>query len=323
MVITYQQVFSVTNIGDELREGQAVNFTPCPAVKSLRQLLADHSFFGGGKVQGTGPLYRPWDRNLHEFNRHHAGLAVDIMLNQGSASEVALGQQLVLLFRRNVTTMKWRSIIYQNVTFSPGGGASDGGGHMDHIHIDWHNTDNVQWHMGIRSVPLRKSPTAVIQLPLVQGNKIAKSIAWTTEAMTDFTAAAALKSEIADLMAKHDHGELSKMPFNAASVSSGTTTFNTIYRQLPGKWAVAIGNWNGFFYFDGTGNVSWAESDYSQKHAGRWTVNGNRVEWKFRDVGDFRTFTIPLPLNTTKASGTILPAGQGWFTMSKSGMGIA
>lgn len=323
MVITYQQVFSVTNIGDELREGQAVNFTPCPAVKSLRQLLADQSFFGGGKVQGTGPLYRPWDRNTHEFNRHHAGLAVDIMLNQGNTSEVALGQQLVLLFRRNVSTMKWQSIIYQNVTFSPGGGTSDGGDHRDHIHIDWHNSKNVQWHTGITSVPLRKNPTTVIQLPLVQGNKIAKSIDWTSEATTDFSAAGTLKSEIADLMARHGRGELSKIPFSAASLSGGTTTLNTIHRQLPGRWAVAIGDWSGIFIFDANGGVSWAENDYSQKHSGRWAVNGNRLEWKFRDPGDFRTFTMPLPLNTPKASGTILPAGQGWFTMSKSGMGVA
>jgi len=323
MVITYQQVFSVTNIGDELREGQGVNFTPCPAVKSLRQLLADHSFFGGSKIQGTGPLYRSWDRNLHEFNRHHAGLAVDIMLNQGSASEVALGQQLVLLFRRNVGAMKWRSIIYQNVTLSPGGGASNEGGHMDHIHIDWHDTNNVQWLMGITSVPLRKKDTTVIQLPLVQGNKIAKSIAWTSEATKDFAAEAALKSELADLMARHGRGELSKIPFDASSISGGTTTLNNIHRQLAGKWAVTIGDWRGFFFFDANGGVSWAESDYSQKHAGRWSVNGSRLEWKFRDPGDFRVFTISLPLNTAKASGTILPAGQGWFTMSKSSLGIA
>jgi hypothetical protein len=321
VIITYQQVFSVTNIGDELRDGQGVNFTPCPAVKALRQILSGHSFFGGGKVQGTGPLYRPWDRNLHEFNRHHAGLAVDIMLNQGSASEVALGQQLVLLFRRHVGTMRWRSIIYQNVTFSPGGGATNGGDHRDHIHIDWHDSNNVQWHNGITSVPLRKSNGTVINLPLVQGNKIAKSIQWTAEALTDFTGAAALKSELADLMGKHSRGELTKTTWDAASLSGGPTSLNTIYLQLPGRWTVAIGNWTGLFFFDGKGGVSWAESDYSTKHAGRWSVNGRQLEWKFRDPGDFRTFTVPLPLNTGRVSGTILPSGQGWFTMSKASVG--
>jgi hypothetical protein len=63
MVITYQQVFGVTNIGDELKEGQQVNFTPCPAVKSLRQLLADHSFFGGG----NGEVRCLWDNVAPSF----------------------------------------------------------------------------------------------------------------------------------------------------------------------------------------------------------------------------------------------------------------
>src|SRR5207248_682678 len=144
MIITYQQVFKVTNIGDELSEARGLTYTPCPAVTALRNFLTAQKFLSGGKVQGTGPLYRPWDRvkpNSHEFNRHHGGLAVDIMLDPKSAKEIALGQQLVLLFRRNVGVMKWRSIIYQNVQFGPGGGATDGGDHYDHIHIDWHNTN--------------------------------------------------------------------------------------------------------------------------------------------------------------------------------------
>ena len=107
------------------------------------------------------------------------------------------------------------------------------------------------------------------------------------------------------------------------SVSGGTTTLNTIHRQLAGRWAIGIGDWHGFFFFDANGGVSWAESDYSRKHAGRWSVSGSRLEWKFRDPGDFRTFTISLPLNTTEASGTILPAGQGWFTMRKPDTGCA
>ena len=52
-------------------------------------------------------------------------------------------------------------------------------------------------------------------------------------------------------------------------------------------------------------------------------VKGGRLEWKFNDPGDIRTFTVPLPLIASKVSGTILPAGQGWFTMAKSGGGIA
>jgi hypothetical protein len=44
MIVTYQKVFAVTNIGDELKEGQAVNYTPCPAVAALRKLLTVHPF---------------------------------------------------------------------------------------------------------------------------------------------------------------------------------------------------------------------------------------------------------------------------------------
>jgi hypothetical protein len=86
--------------------------------------------------------------------------------------------------------------------------------------------------------------------------------------------------------------------------------------QLAGRWAVAIGGWKGLFFFDAKGGVSWAASDTSPRHAGRWAVKGNRLEWKFNQPGDIRTFTVPLPLSS-KSSGTILPAGQGWFTMSR------
>jgi hypothetical protein len=118
----------------------------------------------------------------------------------------------------------------------------------------------------------------------------------------------------------HDGIDLKTLPPMAGpfkpppTVSGGTSALG----QLAGKWSVAIGDWKGLFFFDANGGVSWAESDYSQKHSGRWSVNGNNLEWKFQDPGDFRTFTLPLPLNATNASGTILPAGQGWFTMSKS-----
>jgi len=103
-------------------------------------------------------------------------------------------------------------------------------------------------------------------------------------------------------------------------VSSGTAAHGADVSQLFGGWSVTIGSWTGFFFFDANGNVSWAEDQSSQGHAGHWSVNGGRLEWKFRDPGDFRTFTLPLPLITANAVGTILPAGQGWFTMSKHGV---
>jgi hypothetical protein len=86
--------------------------------------------------------------------------------------------------------------------------------------------------------------------------------------------------------------------------------------QLAGKWRVAIGTWNGFFFFKAKGDISWADSDDSMKHEGTWSEYNGRLVWWFFDKGDFRIFTLPLPLSTGNADGTILPAGQGRFTMS-------
>jgi hypothetical protein len=322
--ITYQQVFSVTNIGDELVEGQVPTYRSCPAVVALRGFLTANTFLSesSGRVQGTGPLYRPWDGNTHEYNRHHAGLAVDVMLDPKNDAHVALGQQLVILFRRNQTTMRWRSMIYQNVTFSPGGG-SDGGDHYDHIHIDWHNPANVKWKENITSVPLRKSG-AVINLPLKQVNRIAASITWPAEADIDFSSATTLKTEISELLGRHGRSELTKITWNASALAAAqTTTLNLLRHQLPGRWYVTIGDWNGLFIFEAAGNVAWSEDTDSPRHSGRWSVNGNRLEWKFRDVGDFRTFTAPLPLSQGRVSGSIFPVGQGWFSMSRDGGAMA
>lgn len=124
-------------------------------------------------------------------------------------------------------------------------------------------------------------------------------------------------------------GDLNKLPpingpFKPPPAEPGAqTTINTVPMSLPGRWMVTIGNWQGIFVFDKSGGVFWANNDHAPKHVGRWSVNGTRLEWNFKDPGDFRTFTVQLPLNPTAVSGTILPSGQGWFTMSKSNVGVA
>ena len=44
---------------------------------------------------------------------------------------------------------------------------------------------------------------------------------------------------------------------------------------------------------------------------------GSELHWKYRAVGDFRTFVAPLPLKREDTPGYVLPTGQGWFSMSK------
>jgi hypothetical protein len=100
-------------------------------------------------------------------------------------------------------------------------------------------------------------------------------------------------------------------------------TLNKVPTGLTGRWMVTIGDWRGVFFFDAGHGVTWANSDYAPKHTGRWSVNGGRLEWRFKDPGDFRVFTAQLPLNPGQVSGTILPAGQGWFSMSKTVTGVA
>jgi hypothetical protein len=108
------------------------------------------------------------------------------------------------------------------------------------------------------------------------------------------------------------------------AVVGGKTGLNTpLSQQLAGKWAVTIGGWKGFFFFDPQGGVSWAESATAPKHPGRWSAVAGRIEWKFRDPGDFRTFVVQQGVTTGKADGTILPAGQGWFSMAKTGPNLA
>ena len=87
---------------------------------------------------------------------------------------------------------------------------------------------------------------------------------------------------------------------------------------LDGSWNVTIGSWSGIFVFDALGGVYWANDSSSARHRGQWKTTGSSVEWKFSsDPGDFRKFSVSLPLNSKGTSGDILPAGQGSFRMSK------
>lgn len=86
---------------------------------------------------------------------------------------------------------------------------------------------------------------------------------------------------------------------------------------LAGTWNVTIGTWSGVFIFDANRGVAWANDASSRRTFGSWSVDGGTLYFQFHDAGDFRIFSAPLPLNTTSTSGTIAPAGQGYFEMKK------
>lgn len=216
-VITYRQVFGV-DLGGEVQESHGVNYTPCPATSSLKKQLLKTGFFSqnASKVGGVGPLFVDQGHGVltHEFNRHHAGLAVDIMLKPGT-TEVALGHALVLLFSQLGSTLNFRGMIYQDVTVDLRGngtrtaGSWTGGGHDDHIHIDWHNTSShfVVWQ-DIGEVPLRKRSGELVKMKPKNGTRIATSIEWSSEASTVFDGDPTLAQGLTDVLTDYAAGKL-------------------------------------------------------------------------------------------------------------------
>jgi len=223
VVITYKQVFGV-DLGDEVQESHGVTYTACPAAGSLRKQLFKTSYYtqNASKVQGVGPLFVDWGNGLlkHEFNRHHAGLAVDIMLSQ--KTEVPLGHALVLALNRLGTVMKWRSIIYQDVTInlnSNGSRTPSGytdGGHDDHIHVDWFQAKpNVHWQ-NITDVPLRRLNGNVVTMKAKNGSSIAVSIEWTSEAANVFENDPTVAQELAKVTSDFQSGQLQALDLKKA-----------------------------------------------------------------------------------------------------------
>jgi hypothetical protein len=208
---TYKQAFGV-DLGNEVLESRGVNYSPCTAAKSLKAQLLQTNFFSNnpGKLGGVGPLYRYGYK--HEYNRHHAGLAVDIMLRQGT-NEITLGHNLAVLFYKFASTIKFRGMIYEDVTVDLIGGKRlvrtwNNGGHDDHIHIDWHNPDNTTWKDGISQIPLRRRDNSVVQMTPVDGSRIAESIMWAPEASTSFDSDSDLQAALQALLTQFDAGTL-------------------------------------------------------------------------------------------------------------------
>jgi hypothetical protein len=207
-IITYRDVFGA-DPGEEITG--RMTWRGCPAVMSLRAILGAHTYLER-KLGGQSGY-------INEFNRHHAGLAVDIMLSPRDPAQRALGQALFLVFIRFRATMRWRGMIYQHVTCDSLGNATsplsvgqwETDDHADHIHIDWHSSRNVTWVPCTR-IPVRApgSPTARNITPK-QGNRIASAIEWTAQAMTDFRQDTGLIDAVGEVMDNFSSDNLSEL----------------------------------------------------------------------------------------------------------------
>ena len=67
---------------------------------------------------------------------HPDGLALDVMIpNPGSASGIALGNEIVAFALKNAARFGLQDAIWRDVYYTPGGARQSGYGHYDHVHI--------------------------------------------------------------------------------------------------------------------------------------------------------------------------------------------
>jgi hypothetical protein len=102
-------------------------------------------------------------------------------------------------------------------------------------------------------------------------------------------------------------------------LSSYSSSTKTALGDLLGTWDVKIGPWSGIFVFSAPASVYWADPKAAAaRHSGYWWGNEESVQWQFSDdPKNFRrTFKIELPFQSPM-NGVILPAGQGFFEMSR------
>lgn len=114
-----------------------------------------------------------------------------------------------------------------------------------------------------------------------------------------------------------DHNNHVHVELNGDGAALSSSSPASVPAGLAGTWNVTIGTWSGIFVFGADRSVSWANDDRSRRTPGSWSSDGGRLYFQFHDPGDFRFFSAPLPLNPSGTSGTILPAGQGFFEMRK------
>ena len=67
---------------------------------------------------------------------HPNGLAIDVMIpNAGSASGIALGNEIVRFVIKNAKRFGMQDAIWRGTYFTPSGPAGGGAGHFDHVHV--------------------------------------------------------------------------------------------------------------------------------------------------------------------------------------------
>jgi len=152
----------------------------CDAIKALNEAL------------GVFPGLRR-DRlvNANPATRHTSGLAIDIFFNSKTASGMQHGLELIDVLCAHQKSMKWSDLIFTD--FHIGGGVGgyggdgktrapwSGGGHDDHIHLDW---------VDFKLTTGPKGSAAYIDNPY-EWSQLAKETGWRAALETDLRGLAA------------------------------------------------------------------------------------------------------------------------------------
>lgn len=130
---------------------------PCPAVRTLAQVLLDNvPLLTETYVEVNGaPMPRLQWKKDGTLNRHDAGLALDLILFADRPSEQQLANEIIEAFLECRPEMQWYSVIYMNFQYDRNGNRSpytETNKHMTHIHIDWFS-DSLYVQAGKTSIP--------------------------------------------------------------------------------------------------------------------------------------------------------------------------
>ncbi len=250
----------------------------CPAIKTLNEIL------------GVFPGLRR-DRlvDVRPATRHTSGLAIDIFFNSHVPRDKARGLELIDVFVKHHKAMQWSDLIF--TSFHIGGGVGGymgdghtkfswtGGGHDDHIHLDW---------VDLNLITGPKGSEAYIDNPYVW-SEVAKRTEWR----------GALEADLRALASRWAAG--------------APPTAQPMPQWLTGWWRVVQDGETCYYYIDAAGSVVWtyqrpfhqSSTVTDQRNCGTCTVSmGGELSLVWNEVGGMSTVEVFRKISSTSLRGS-------------------
>lgn len=224
-----------------------------PAVSSLRELLKKAT------VKPATPS-EAWGKGA--VTAHNAGAAVDIYYHKNGDRTRAYANGLLSLFIQNRAAIKWGSIEYNQMEFSPVGIKSNAKDteHFNHIHIDWIDYSRVVYSMAFSSFPYIDN----------DGSQKTKQVGPPGQRMEMYWNDGATSGSFTQFETGLDQLNRNFESLQADLVSMTTTDFQRLYGWDPrctlpnpdwlvGWWEVRWRNDRFYYLFDRNGSVRWTQ----------------------------------------------------------------